>query len=44
MKMKPAIPVFSKRAKSPMQHDEADISSDEEIKLHRVSQKGLNEQ
>jgi hypothetical protein len=40
---KPAIPVFSKRVYSPQRHDEADISSDEEIKLHRVSQKGLND-
>ena len=37
------MPVFSRRANQQKQHDEAEISSDEEIKMHRVSQKGTNE-
>lgn len=42
MRRKEPVPVFSRRA--PKQHDEAEISSDEEIKMHRVSQKGTNDQ
>ena len=35
MLRKEPVPVFSRRA--PKKHDEAEISSDEEIKMHRVS-------